>query len=63
VHSHPITRDDVRLMTARAIEAQNYVGPLPPAILDKTLRAAHAPDVRKSSSTVGTRDAEGLFRR
>lgn len=60
---YAITRDDVRLMTARAIEAQNYMGPLPPAVLDKTLRAPYAPDIRKSSVAEGIRDAEGLFRR
>jgi len=60
---YAITRDDVRLMTARAIEAQNYMGPLPSPVLDKSLRAAHAPDIRKTNSNVGIPDAESLFRR
>lgn len=39
-----ITRDDVRLMTARGIAAQSKMGAVPKDVLDGRLKAPHAPN-------------------
>jgi integrating conjugative element protein (TIGR03761 family) len=50
-----INRDDLRLMTARAKQAEDQMGALPKDVLEGTLRAAHAPEPACPASERGRR--------
>lgn len=52
-----INRDDLRLMTARARQAENEMGALPQEVLDQQLRAPYAPDPLPPASERGRRFA------
>lgn len=52
-----INRDDLRLMTARAKQAEDEMGALPSEVLDGKLRAPHAPEPVRSASERGRRFA------
>lgn len=45
-----VCREDVRQGTQKATRATEMLGPLPQEVIDGTLRAAHAPDIRASSN-------------
>jgi len=46
-----VTRDDVRQGTARAARARELMEPVPQEVVDGTLRASMAPEVRQSGGT------------
>ncbi|EDQ7230742.1 TIGR03761 family integrating conjugative element protein [Salmonella enterica subsp. enterica] len=48
----PVTRQDIRERNARAIAAEEQVGPVPEDIFDGSLRSAWAPPLRQSASEV-----------
>lgn len=52
-----INRDDLRLMTARAKQAEDEMGALPGEVLDGKLRAPHAPEPVRPLSERGRRFA------
>jgi len=56
-----VCREDVRQATQKAARASEMLGSLPQEVIDGTLRAAHAPDIRpvsnKPSSLLGDDDA------
>ena len=56
-----VCRDDVRQGTQKAMRATEMLGPLPQEVIDGTLRAAHAPDIRDASNKSSTllEDDEG----
>jgi len=47
-----VTRDDVRQGTARAIRAREMMDPVPQEVLDGTLRASLAPEIRRSAESI-----------
>ncbi len=51
-----VCREDVRQGTARAARAIEKLGPLPQEVLDGTLRAAYAPEVRPAGKKRGAED-------
>ena len=53
-----VCREDVRQGTQKAARAAEMLGSLPQAVIDGTLRAAHAPDIRPVSNkpSIATRD-------
>ena len=46
-----VCREDVRQKTQKAARAEEMLGALPQEVIDGTLRAAHAPDIRPVSTT------------
>jgi len=56
-----VSREDVRQATQKAARASEMLGSLPQEVIDGSLRAAHAPDIRpvsnKPSSLLGDDDA------
>ncbi len=52
-----INRDDLRMMTARAKQAEDAMGQLPPDVVEGRLRAPHAPDSAHAASERGRRFA------
>lgn len=47
-----INGEDIRLVTARGMEAETLMGPLPPEVLDGRLRTPHAPNPRTRSFAI-----------
>ena len=45
-----VCREDLRQGTQKAARATEMLGPLPQEVIDGSLRAAHAPDIRPASS-------------
>lgn len=50
-----INRDDLRLLTARAKQAEDEMGALPKEVLESKLRAPHAPEPARPASERGRR--------
>lgn len=49
-----VCREDLRQGTQKAERATDMLGALPQAVIDGTLRAAHAPDIRPAANSPAT---------